>query len=324
MFAAWKEFKQGKNQKSDVLRFEFNLENNIFNLHQELKSKTYQHFKYTAFSIIDPKLRKIHKANVKDRVLHHAIFRIFYPIFDKSFIFDSYSSRIGKGTHRAISRLRIFLIKESKNNRKNAFVLKLDIKKFFDSVNKGILINLIKNKINDSDAIWLAERIVKSFNESEENGIPLGNVTSQLFANIYLNELDQFIKHKLKIKYYLRYCDDFIIIDENEESLKNLIKPIDNFLEDKLKLNLHPNKIILRKYNQGIDFLGYVIFPNHIILRTKTKRRIFGKIKTGKKELELGLIDKKSFDQRLQSYFGMLRHCKGKKIRNEMNKILEN
>jgi len=160
-------------------------------------------------------LGRIHKANVKDRVLHQAIFRILYPIFDKHFIFDSYSSRIEKGTHKGINRTFTFARKESKNWKKQTFVLKCDIKKFFDSINYQILFNLIKKEFFCPDTLWLLKQIIDSFNTpniiyamAETNkGIPLGNVTSQLFANIYLNELDQFIKHKLKEKYYIRYTD---------------------------------------------------------------------------------------------------------------------
>ncbi len=215
---AWQEFRKGKRNKPDVQRFEFNLEDNLFQLHQELKSKTYQHFNYTSFSICDPKPRRIHKAMVRDRVLHHAVFRILYPIFDKGFIFDSYSCRLNKGTHRAVNRLQNFAANQVKTIRRNIFALKCDIRKFFDSIDQDILLDLVKNKIQDIDAIWLIEKIIRSFDKENNKGLPLGNVTSQLFSNIYLNELDQFVKHKLKIKYYLRYCDDFMILAENRKS----------------------------------------------------------------------------------------------------------
>jgi len=323
LFTAWQEFKKGKIKKKDVQLFVFSLEDNLFQLHRELKNKLYQHSKYTAFNISDPKPRKIHKATVRDRILHHAVFRILYPIFDKSFIFDSYSCRIEKGTHKAVSRLELFCRKLNRNNRRNIYVLKCDIKKFFASVNQKILVDLIKKKIQDKNAIWLIEKIIKSFNSGIENkGIPLGNVTSQLFANIYLNEFDQFVKHKLKIKYYLRYCDDFLILGENEESLKNLIKPVDNFLKKELKLRLHPDKIIVRKLRQGVDFLGYVVLPYHRVLRTKTKRRMFNKLVEKRKELKNSLISKQYFNQSLQSYLGVLKHCKGYKVLTEINRII--
>ncbi|EKE16231.1 MAG: RNA-directed DNA polymerase (reverse transcriptase) [uncultured bacterium] len=317
LFLAWSEFCRGKRKKKDVAEFEFDLENNLFALHEILKNKTFKHCKYTAFNVCDPKLRRIHKAIVRDRVLHHAIFRILYPIFDKSFIFDSYSCRIEKGTHRAVDRLEKFAGKLSRNNTKDIFALKCDIRKFFDSIDQGILIKLIKDKIRDGETFWLIEAIIKSFSK----GLPLGNVTSQIFANIYLNELDQFIKHNLKEKYYLRYCDDFIILSENENHLVDLTDKINGFLQNKLKLNLHPNKIIIRKYRQGIDFLGYVVLPRHRVLRTKTKKRILKKIKNKHFELQEGFISKESFNQSLQSYLGILKHCEGHKIEMEMDGI---
>lgn len=315
---AWREFRKGKKNKPDVQSFEFNLEDNLFELHQELRSKIYLHSHYTAFNVSDPKLRRIHKAIVKDRVLHHAIFRILYPIFDKSFIFDSYSCRIEKGTHRAVLRLEKFSRKLSWNNNKNIFALKCDIKKFFNSVDQEILLELIKKKVQDNNAIWLIERIIKSF----KSGLPLGNVTSQLFANIYLNELDQFIKHELKLRYYLRYCDDFIVLGKNEEYLKSMVPVIDKFLGENLKLKLHPDKIIIRKYSRGIDFLGYVILPHYKALRTKTKKRMFKKIAKKHRDLENNLISQKSFNQSLQSYLGILKHCEGYKTRKRIKNLV--
>jgi len=315
LFIAWQEFKKGKMRKKDVQEFAFDLEDNLFKLLKELKDKKYQHTNYSAFNISDPKPRKIHKAIVKDRILHHVIFRILYPLFDQHFIFDSYSSRKNKGTHKAVDRLEIFCRKLSRNNKINIFALKLDIKKFFASVDQEILLCLIKKKIEDKSILDLLEIIIRSFNSGlKDKGIPLGNVVSQLFANIYLNELDQFVKHNLKIKYYLRYCDDFIILGKDRKDLENLIKRINNFLQEKLKLNLHPDKIIIRKYGQGIDFLGYVVLPRCRVLRTKTKRRMLQKLSQKKMALDNNLISKECFEQSRQSYLGVLGHCSGWKI----------
>jgi RNA-directed DNA polymerase len=302
LFLAWDEFRRGKNKRKDVQKFNFNLEDNIFKLHQELKLKIYQHSYYTPFYIQDPKLRRIHKACVRDRVLHQAIFRILYPIFDKSFIYDSYSCRFNQGTHKAVRQLKNFCQKSSHNNHKIIFILKCDIKRFFDSINQNILLKIIKRRIKDNDAIWVIEKIVRSFENEKGAGLPLGNVTSQLFANIYLNELDQFIKRKLKIKYYIRYCDDFAIISKNKKDLGRLIQSISQFLNNQLKLRLHPDKIIIRKYNQGIDFLGYINLPYCCILRTKTKNRIFKRIN----------------DKNIQSYLGVLSHCNAHELKNKL------
>jgi hypothetical protein len=210
----------------------------------------------------------------------------------------------------------------SRNNTKNCYILKCDVKKFFDSVNHNILIFLIGEKIKDENAFWLIEEIIKSFSASSDKGLPLGNITSQLFANIYLNELDKFIKHRLKIKYYIRYCDDFVIPSDSEKYLKRLIFKINGFLKEKLKLSLHSDKISIRKYHQGVDFLGYVSFPFHRILRTKTKKRMFRKTEQKVKELKLGKISKESFNQAIQSYLGILKHGNSYKIKNKLlNKL---
>ena len=275
LFAAWREFRRGKRKKLDVQEFEFSLEDNLFELHDTLASKTYTHAAYESFYVQDPKLRHIHKACVRDRVAHQALFRILYPVFDAGFIFDSYSCRFGKGTHRAVLRLQTFARRLSENYRKPVFVLKCDVKKFFDSIDQQTLTALMNRKICDGNVRWFTGKIISSFAHIPGKGLPLGNVTSQLFANIYLNELDQFTKYRLKEKHYLRYCDDFIILGEGEAELRALIPVIEDFLQARLQLCLHRGKIIIRKFASGIDFLGYVAFPHHRILRTKTKQRMF-------------------------------------------------
>jgi len=321
LFEAWREFRKGKKGKFDVQQFELNLEDNLFKLHFDLAGDVWQHSHYTAFNVCDPKLRRIHKACVRDRVLHHAVFRVLYPIFDKSFIFDSYSCRTEKGTHRAVNRLEKFCRQLSQNNTRSIFALKCDVRKFFDSVDHGTLLGLIRKKITDEKVLRLISDIIGSFEKDKSRGLPLGNVTSQLFANIYLNELDQFVKHNLRIKHYLRYCDDFIILSEDREYLERLVGPVNIFLSANLKLLLHPDKITIRKYRQGIDWLGYIIFPYHRILRTKTKRRILRKIANKYKDLRSNLVSPKSLNQSLQSYFGVLKHCRGYKIYQKIKNI---
>lgn len=169
--------------------------------------------------------------------------------------------------------------------------------------------------MSDKNTIWLINQIVRSFEKEKNKGIPLGNVTSQLFANIYLNELDQFIKHKLKIKYYLRYADDFVILGYDNNHLIELIPKISNFLKNNLELKLHPHKVEIRKFSQGIDYLGYIILPHHKTLRTKTKKRMFKKIKVKKEELNSNLITQEKFDASLNSYLGILKHCDGYKVK---------
>lgn len=305
LFSAWEEFKKGKQKKKDVMEFEFNLEENMFNLRRKLKNKTYAHGGYHGFYITDPKVRHIHKAAVKDRILHHAIYSVLNPIFESTFIYDSYSCRKSKGTHKGINRLEKFLRKASKNNFKPSFAMKCDIRKFFESVDHDVLISIIEKRIKDDDAMWLIKGVIESF----QPGIPIGNLTSQMFANIYLNELDQFAKQVLKVLFYLRYTDDFVIISESKEKLENWLPEIKNFLFEKLKMELHPNKIIFRKYRQGIDFLGYVQFPHHRVLRIRTRKRIIKKVKRGVVE------------QSLQSYLGVLSHADSHKLSEEIKNL---
>ncbi|HXK32184.1 MAG: hypothetical protein A2Z68_02695 [Candidatus Nealsonbacteria bacterium RBG_13_38_11] len=323
LFSAWDKFKSDKQKKRDVQQFEWRLEENIFKLHRNLKYKRYKHGKYASFYIQDPKQRHIHKAAVRDRVLHHAVFTALNPIFEPTFISNSLSCRIGKGTHKGIDILDKTLRQISSNSFKPCFALKCDIKKFFGTVDHSILLNIIRKRIKDSDAIWLLGEIVESFISRystffERKGLPLGNLTSQLFANIYLNEFDQFVKHKLKIKRYIRYTDDFVIVAENKLCLENLIAPIRSFLSDKLALELHPKKIAIRKFHQGIDFLGYIILPYHRLLRTKTRQRIFRKLKKRVEEYKKGIISKQTLEQSLQSYLGVLSHADTYKLGNEL------
>jgi len=312
LFQAWSEFRKGKAKRFDVQTFDRNLEDNLFGLHQKLKSKTYKHGSYQSFYVHDPKQRHIHKADVTDRVVHHLLYTFLYKLFDSSFIYDSYSCRLEKGTHKGLSRLKNYTRKVSQNYTGSCWVLKCDIKKFFAGVDHKVLLTLLKKKIKDNDIIWLLEQIIYSFHsdKGEGKGMPLGNLTSQVFANIYLNELDQFVKHKLKAKYYIRYADDFLVLSKNKEFLHKHIDKLKQVLNNKLQLELHPNKIALRKLGWGIDFLGYIVLPHYILPKTKTKRRIFKKLKE-KEGLE-------NFNQSVQSYLGYLGHANSFKITQEL------
>jgi retron-type reverse transcriptase len=345
LLVSWQEFLKGKRKRKDVILFSMNLMDNIYSLHNDLKNRTYKHYQYKAFKVNDPKPRDIHKATVRDRLLHHAIYRILYPYFDKKFIYDSYSCRIGKGTHKAIYRFESFIRKVSKNNTKTCWVLKCDIKKFFANIDHNILKNILSKHIQDRDIFCLLNKIIDSFHTNthisygvyvpsdinsiyamaemtkhqysnsaiarcEYCGLPLGNLTSQLLVNIYMNEFDQFMKHKLKVKYYIRYADDFVILSENKESLEDILEQMKEFLETKLKLNMHPDKISVKTITSGIDFLSWVHFPKHRILRTATKKRMFRN------------INENSKPNTIQSYLGMLSHGNGYKLENLIEKIL--
>ena len=321
LFAAWQEFKRGKVKKPDVIEFSLNLENNIFNLRNELVSGKWKCDGYKRFSIKDPKPRMIHKATVRDRVAYQAVYQVLYPIFDKTFIFDSYSSRTGKGTHAGIRRLNIFLRSMSRNYTLPAYALKCDIKKYFDSIDHEILLYLLKQKISCLNTLNLIEKILDSFHKTPGKGLPLGNVTSQIFANVYLNSFDWHIKKNLKIKYYIRYNDDFIILSRDKKELTEYIRYIVCFLKTELKLELHPNKILIRAPHQGIDFLGAVILPHRIVPRTKTTKRIIKKSLKLFEDLEERNISKERFNQSMESYFGHLNHTKSRKTKHLLHTI---
>src|SRR3989344_3402366 len=316
LFRAWDEFKIGKRGKRDVGNFERNLEDNLFGLYEMLRANTYRHGSYSGFNIYDPKFRIIHKATVGDRIVHHAIFSIIEPLFDKIFIFDSYSCRRNKGTHRAVKKLAVFIRKVSKNYRGKCYCLKLDIKQFFASVDHQILLAALGKRVKSEPLLTLLKNIIGSF--SRERGIPIGNLTSQIFANIYLNKLDQFVKHELKARYYLRYCDDFVIVSDDKNYLEDLILEINDFLQTQLKLSLHENKRTIRKYTQGIDFLGYIILPHIIVPRNKTKRRIFRKLRMKSEEFGNGRITGYSLNQSVQSHLGFLKHANAYRLSQEL------
>ncbi len=318
IFQAWDEFVKGKRNKKDVREFAFRLEDNLFELHKRLKHKTYRHGSYEDFYVQDPKRRHIHKARVADRIVHHLLYKYLYEIFDKTFIYDSYSCRLEKGTHKAVKRLEKFTRKVSRNYTRSCWVLKLDIKKFFASVDHKILLGLLKEKIKDKDILNLLENVITSFNEEYGKGIPLGNLTSQIFANIYLNELDKFIKNNLKIKYYIRYADDFILLTENKDSIASYIDISYKFLSEELKLKLHPDKIIIRNLKWGIDFLGYIVLPHYILVRTKTRRRIFNKIDAKIEDVKKDSIFLISFSRSVNSYFGVLKHSSSFILQNRI------
>lgn len=313
IFSAWYEFRKGKANKTDVLAFERHLEDELFLLHSELSTKTYRHQGYKTFHVYDPKFRVINKACVRDRVVHHLVFTALEPLFQPRFIDRSYSCQVGKGIHKGVTDVHAALRKVSRNNTRVVWSLKMDIKKFFASVDQATLLQLLRKKVSDSDMLWLLETIVTSFSSDQGTGkgMPIGNLSSQIFANIYLSELDYFVKQVLREKNYFRYADDFLFLHADRKHLEEICVILQKFVAERLKLTVHPDKIVYRKYSQGVDWLGYVLLPRYHVLRAGTKRRMFKKLRR-KAQLynELRLSDY-GLSQSLQSYMGMLRHCNG-------------
>jgi len=299
ILSASKKARRSKRYKNSTAEFEFNLENNLINIQNELKNKTYKFGEYREFMIKDPKERIIAAAPYRDRVVHHAVMNIIEPLFDKTFIYDSYACRVGKGTHRALDRCQDFL-------RKNKYVLKLDIWKYFFTIDHHILYDILKKKIRDNDLLWLLKEIIDStitgkdyycrftgddlFSILRPRGIPIGNLTSQFFANLYLNELDYFLKFNYRIKYYIRYMDDMLIFSDSKELLHEIKKNIEKFLVT-LRLILHPKKVIISPYKEGVNFLGFRIFRNYRKLLGENVKRFKKRFKNQIMMYNEGTID---------------------------------
>lgn len=267
--AAYKASK-GKRKQLTTKRFLFNLEYELLSIKEELVKKTYILGKFHTFTIRDPKVRVISAAPFRDRVLHHAVCNVLEPWCERFYIFDSYACRKGKGQHRALLRAQKF----ARNSR---YFFKFDIQKFFGSVCQDTLKQVLEYKIKDPDFLQLLSKIID--HAPKLIGLPIGNLTSQHFANIYLNELDQYIKHDLKRKKYIRYMDDAVIYGNSKEELWALKKDISIFLEEKLKLHFNEKSTFLRPIHQGIPFLGFNIYPHLIRIQRKNWQRFCRKFK---------------------------------------------
>jgi retron-type reverse transcriptase len=284
---AFRKAKLGKSKRDYVIKFEADLENNLKSLQEELLNKTYSLGSLKKFVIRDPKTRKIHASIFRDRIVHHAIINILNPIYNKIFIYDSFASRKNKGSQKAIERFESFVRKVSSNGKliKNSFnnnsikgyVLKADFRHYFDSVSQEVLINILRKKIDDEDLIWLIKKVLENFEISKGIGMPLGNYTSQFFANVYLNELDYYVKHVLKAKYYIRYVDDFVILHKNKKRLEYFLEHINSFLPF-LKIKLHPDKTEIIPLSKGVTFLGYRIFFHDRLLKKINVRYFLKKL----------------------------------------------
>lgn len=272
-------------------------------MEEELKNKAYRPSRSILFAARKPKLREIFAADFRDRVVHHVLVDYLERIYEPIFIHDSYACRKDKGTHAAIMRLQNFLRKVSKNGRVKAYYLQLDIKDFFTSIDKSILFTLIKKKVINYDILWLAAKIIfhdpterfilrdrenvmrhipsnKSlFGKDNKKGLPIGNLISQFFANVYMNELDQFIKHSLKARFFIRYVDDFILLSRDKDELLGWRNRINDFLGEYLGLTLHSKRVKLQPISNGVDFLGYIVRKDYILVRRRVINNMYSRLR---------------------------------------------
>ncbi len=323
---ASKKARRGKRYKASTARFEYNLEKNIQKIVDDLKNKTYEPGSYYDFYITDPKKRLISAAPYFDRVIHHALINILGPVLERSFIYDSYACIKGKGTHKAVQRYKEF-------QKKNAYVLKCDIRKYFESIDREILFNQIEHKIKCCDTLWLVRKIIDSRESSKgieyfagddlftplyrKKGIPIGNLTSQFFANLYLNDFDHFMKEVVKAGFYIRYCDDFVVFGNSKLWLNEVKCKIIGNLKT-VRLRLHENKSRIYKTSDGVDFLGYRIYPDYLRVRKTVVKRYSKKLKKMAEDYRTGRVVFPRIKSSIQSWIGHVKHANSFTLRKEL------
>jgi RNA-directed DNA polymerase len=299
LLRAWKKAHQGTGWNQDTHHFNFHLEQQLFYLQTALMNETYQPGKYRYFSIRDPKPRTIAVAPFVDRVVHHALVQVLMPIFENTFIVDSYATRENKGTHKAIEKAQQWV-------RQYDWYYKMDVLHFFETVNHAVMLNLVSKKIKDKRLLSLTTRIIH--NVPSDQGLPIGNLTSQFFANVYLNPLDHFIKENLGVKAYLRYMDDMVVFSNDKQILIEQHHEIKHYLSEKLCLTLKPKASWLNRRSHGLSFLGMRIFRGMIRMCPKNRQRSLKKLKYKQRLLDKGLIDEQRFADSANSLCSHLRY----------------
>jgi retron-type reverse transcriptase len=308
---------KSKRFKPATALFNFNLEKELLRLQRMLIEKTYKHGAYCDFTIYDPKMRLISAAPYRDRVVHHALCNVIEPLFDRSFIYDTYACRKGKGTHAAVDRYTAFA-------RRNRYVLKCDIQKYFPSIDQDILLQIIRRKIKCKDTLWLIEQIIRSRADSGAicyfpgddlfspyqrlRGLAIGNLTSQFFANVYLDGFDHFVKETLRCRHYIRYVDDFVLFDDSKTRLNELKAQMVGFL-DTLRLRLHPRKCRVYRVDEGVCFLGYRIYPHQRLLKKQNILYFRRKLKKMQQGYRNGCIGADEVKQSIQSWIAHAGHA---------------
>lgn len=313
LYEAYRKAMRGSGKTEEACRFSFYLEKELLQLKRELECENYRPAPYRYFQIFDPKERTISVAPFRDRVVHHALVRGIEPVFEGAFIFDSYATRKGKGSHAAVKRAQEFL-------KKYPWYLKLDVAKYFDGIDHEILMELINRKIKDRKVMELARQVIANSDRSrglmEGKGLPIGNLTSQFFANVYLDPLDHFIKDKLGIKGYVRYMDDMVIFAESKDELKRIFKVVETKLSECLQLRLKDKATLLNSRLHGLPFLGFRIFPEMIRIRKENIRRFKKGFAARLYALQKGRISEEEFAAGMQSTFAWLAFADSYQVRN--------
>ncbi len=315
LLEAHKKSRKGKGYRKEIILFNLKQEEYIMWLLEELETKTYKHGGYTVFYVTEPKLRKIEKSRYIDRIVHRWLVDNFLkPAFVPQFINTSFACIENKGMHK--SALYVKNTMKHLNNKWNEYyILKMDIAKYFDNINKNILLEILERKIKDKDLLWLIKEIL--YSQKREKGLEIGNYTSQMFANIYLNEIDQYIKHELHIKYYCRYLDDSILFTKTKKEAKDILNKIREYLQDELELELN-KKTQIFKSKQGVNFCGYKINAYRMKLRDKGKRRLKKKVKYLEKQVYLGNMTSKEAKKYLAGHMGYIKYADTYNLENRL------
>lgn len=320
LYSAFLKARKYKAQAKDAIEFEYRLEKNLFKLQDELKNLTYRPQRPKRIKTFKPAKRVISVPAFKDRVAQQALLAIIGPLFEKGFIFDSYAFRIGKSVHKALKRFDCFRRKVAPKRFPNSgFILKADIRNYYPEVNHTILIRLIKERIKDAEIIRLVKTFLK--NQAQSNkGISTGAPLSQLFANIYLNKLDYYVKHTLKQEFYLRYCDDFMILKKKSRPLEEAKAKIERFLKERLCLSLNQDKTKIARTNKGVDFLGYKVFYFYKLIRKRNLNAFKERLLVWQRQLREKRISAKDITLRIRGWVEYARYADSYKIRKKLFK----
>lgn len=318
---AFNKAKKRKSKKEYVQKFEANKKNELYKLEWELQTGIYKPGHLTTFIVRDPKTRKISASHFRDRVVHHAICNMIEPIYEPRFIHDTFANRIGKGTFGTLQRFDKFM----RQVGENGYCLKADIRKYFENVDHEVLMGILGRRIKDPQLLGLI-RIILSNHKTERpgKGMPLGNLTSQFFANVYLAELDHFVKHELRAKHYLRYVDDFVILAQDKTQLEAWKAQIDEFLTGKLKIALHPDKTKIIPLRGGVPLVGFRVFRTHKILKRSNRLRFMRRLEDYRVGLAAGTITKEHVQHAIAGYDGYARMGNTFTFRESIREEIEN
>ena len=307
--------RKGKGYRKEIILFNLKQEEYIMWLYEQLKNKTYKHGGYTEFYVTEPKLRKIEKSRYLDRIVHRWVVDNFLELcYVPKFITTSYACLKNRGMHKAAIYVKNTM-RHCKVKWNEYYILKMDVSKYFDNINKKILLKILEKNIKDQELMWLIKEIL--YANKREKGLEIGNYTSQMFANIYLNEVDQYIKHKLKVRYYCRYLDDSIVIVKTKKEAKEILEKIKKYLKENLELKLN-QKTQIFKNKQGVNFCGYKINEYRMKLRDKGKRKLKKKVKKLKEEIKKGNLTSKQAKKYLAGHLGYIKYANNYNLLNKI------